>query len=286
MAASPPAERPTRRGPAVPEARRVLRRTRETADTWTLELEPPRGGDPPPFAPGQFNMVYAFGVGEAPISICGDPAAGGGLLHTVRAVGAVTEAICAATPGSMLGVRGPYGSAWPVEEAGGGELLVVAGGLGLAPLRPAVLAAVHERESFHRVRVLYGGRETEQLLYRDELAAWSAGPALELEVTVDSAGAGWQGEVGLVTKLIDRAAIRPDRTVAMLCGPEVMMRFSIEALRRRGVPDDRIYLSLERNMKCAVTHCGRCVFGPTYLCRDGPVMRLADIDRFLGIREV
>jgi NAD(P)H-flavin reductase len=270
----------------VPAVWRVRSRARETTDTWTLELEPAAGGEPPPFAPGQFNMIYAFGAGEVPISICGDPGEAGGLLHTVRAVGTVTEAICAAEPGDELGVRGPYGSSWPVAEAAGGQLVIVAGGLGLAPLRPAVLAALRGREQFDEVLLLYGGRQPDQLLYRDELASWGADPALRVGLTVDGASGDWAGEVGLVTKLIERADLDPDRVLAMLCGPEVMMRFAALALRDRGVAADRLYVSLERNMKCAVTHCGRCVFGPTYVCRDGPVMRLSDIEPFLAVREM
>jgi NAD(P)H-flavin reductase len=270
----------------VPDLYRVRGRVQETADTWTLRLEPSGPADLPPFAPGQFNMVYAFGVGEVPISICGDPAGGEALLHTVRSVGSVTEAICAARPGDQLGVRGPYGSSWPVSEAEGGDLVIVAGGLGLAPLRPALLEAVAARGRFRRVLLLYGGREPAQLLYREELGRWAAEPELELGLTVDSAGGDWTGDVGVVTKLFERAELDPERTVALLCGPEVMMRFAIRALRDRGVPAERLHLSIERNMKCALTHCGRCVFGPTYACREGPVMRYSDIAGFFELREV
>jgi NAD(P)H-flavin reductase len=270
----------------VPEPFTVSRRAQETDDTWTLALEPANGAEPSSFEPGQFNMLYAFGVGEVPISICGDPAEGPALLHTVRAVGSVTEAICALRPGEQLGVRGPYGSSWPIDEARGGDLVIVAGGLGLAPLRPAVLGALARREAFRRVLLLYGGREPEQLLYRGELRRWAAEPGLEVGLTVDSASGEWAGEVGVVTKLIDQAEFDPDRAVGLLCGPEVMMRFAARALRDRGLGPDRLHVSIERNMKCAVTHCGRCVFGPTYVCREGAVMRLADVEHFLSLREV
>ncbi len=270
----------------VPDVFRVRQRVQETGDTWTLELEPSNGSGLPGFEPGQFNMLYAFGIGEVPISICGDPAGSGPLLHTVRAVGSVTEAICRCEPGAQLGVRGPYGSSWPVEEAAGGDLVIVAGGLGMAPLRPAVLAAIAARDSFRDVFLLYGGREPEQLLYREELGSWATEPALRFGLTVDSAGPDWNGDVGVVTTLFDRAGFDPAQTTALLCGPEVMMRFAARGLRDRGVPAERIHLSMERNMKCAVTQCGRCVFGPTYVCRDGPVMRLSDVQRFFEIKEV
>jgi NAD(P)H-flavin reductase len=280
------AERDAGPGPMVPEAFRVRSNVQETDDTWTLELEPANGGSAGPFEPGQFNMLYAFGVGEVPISICGDPSNGGPLLHTVRAVGSVTEAICRCDPGDQLGVRGPDGSSWPVDEAAGGDLVIVAGGLGMAPLRPAVLAAIAGRERFRDVFLLYGGREPEQLLYRGELGRWATEPAIQFGLTVDSAPPEWSGEVGVVTRLIDRAEFDPQRAVGLLCGPEVMLRFAVRALRDRGVPADRIHISMERNMKCALTHCGRCVFGPTYVCREGPVMRFSDVERFFALKEV
>ena len=164
--------------------------------------------------------------------------------------------------------------------------MIVAGGLGLAPLRPALLAAMARREDFRQVLLLYGGREPEQLLYRGELGRWASEPGLQLGLTVDSASGDWSGDVGVVTKLIDRAEFDPEQAIGLLCGPEVMMRFAVRALRDRGVAAERIHVSIERNMKCAITHCGRCVFGPTYACREGPVMRLSDIEPFFQLREV
>ena len=268
----------------VPVPHRVASARRDTADTWTLALEPDEGAAPMSFQPGQFNMLYAFGVGEVPISICGDPAGDGAIEHTVRSVGAVTAAICASAPGDSLGVRGPFGSSWPLDSAHGRELVIVAGGIGLAPLRPTVLRAIAERPRFERVVVLYGGRTPDQLLYARELDAWrDAG--LEVLVTVDSAGADWRGSVGVVTTLLDAAGVGSD-AVAMLCGPEVMMRFGVAALRGRGIAAERIYLSIERNMKCAIVSCGHCQFGPTFMCREGPVMRYDRVEPWLAIREL
>ena len=280
--------RPTELDPApapmVPEPFRVVRTRRDTDDTWTLELESAGGRSRPRFDPGQFNMLYAFGVGEIPISISGDPAGDGPLEHTVRSVGPTSAAICDAKPGDMLGVRGPYGTSWPIELAEGRDLLIVAGGIGLAPLRPAVLGALGNRERYGRVILLYGGRLPDQLLYPDELKAWRE-RGVDVHVTVDSATEKWRGNVGVVTTLMDDARLDAERTVAMLCGPEVMMRFAIQALRDRGVQAEDIHISMERNMKCALTHCGRCVFGPTYVCREGPVMRYSDIGWVFAIRE-
>jgi NAD(P)H-flavin reductase len=285
MATPRSAELPPAPGPMVPERFRVLGKRRDTEDTWTLELEAAQGGPGPSFEPGQFNMVYAFGAGEVPISICGDPAGDGPLAHTVRSVGATTAAICDTAAGDVLGVRGPFGSAWPLESAEDRDLVVIAGGIGLAPLRPALLSALRRRERFNRVILLYGGRTPAQLLYRDELRRWAADGA-EVAVTVDSASGGWNGRVGVVTQLLDRAALDPAETVAMLCGPEVMMRFAIHALGQLGVDAAEINVSIERNMKCAITQCGRCQFGPTFACREGPVMRLSDIEPFFAMREV
>jgi NAD(P)H-flavin reductase len=270
----------------VPVPHRVLSRTRETADTWTLELEPANGATaPPPFAPGQFSMLYAFGVGEVPISVSGEPGGRGALVHTVREVGPVTRAICAARKGEVLGVRGPFGSAWPLAEAEGRHLVIVAGGLGLAPLRSVVLAAIAAPDRFASSFLLYGGREPSQLLYRGEIGEW-ASSGLPTALIVDSADDGWAGEVGVVTKLIDRSPFDPGEAVAMICGPEAMMRFAARALRKRGVEADRIHISMERNMKCAITQCGRCQLGPTFVCREGPVFRLSDIEPWLAIREL
>jgi NAD(P)H-flavin reductase len=270
----------------VPVPHRVIERIQETEDTWTLELAPRDGSNGKGrFAPGQFNMLYAFGIGEVPISISGPLEGGAGLVHTIRDVGPVSRAICAAEPGDTLGVRGPFGSCWPSQEAEGRDLVIVAGGLGLAPLRSALLAAIAAPQRYRAVFLLYGGREPAQLLYREQIGHWLT-KGLEASLIVDSAAGGWLGEVGVVTKLIERAPFDPEQAVAMVCGPETMMRFSARALRARGVGADRIHISMERNMKCAITHCGRCQFGPTFVCRDGPVFRFSEIEQFFAIREI
>jgi NAD(P)H-flavin reductase len=272
--------------PMTPRPWRVSGRRRETADSWTLDLEPADEGPGMSYLPGQFNMIYAFGVGEAPISISGDPNAGGPLVHTVRDVGAVSAAICRAQPGEQLGVRGPYGSAWPVAAAGGRNLLIVAGGVGLAPLRPALRDALARRHELAGLTLLIGGRTPADLLFADELAELRDDPRLELAVTVDSAATGWDGHVGVVTTLIDDLDFDPAATVALICGPEVMMRFAAQSLIGRGVAAADLHVSMERNMKCAVTQCGRCQFGPTFVCREGAVMRYGDIERIFNLREI
>jgi len=268
----------------VPAPFAVSAKRQDTADTWTLELQP-RAGARLDFAPGQFTMLSAFGAGEVPISISGESDGEGPLVHTVRAVGLATQAICEAPVGEVLGVRGPFGRAWPVAEIEGADVVVVAGGIGLAPLRPAILALLARRERYGRLLLLYGGRSPEQLLYTDELERW-AQQGLEVSVTVDSAGPEWLGHVGVVPRLVHRAGLERSDAVALLCGPEVMMRFTVTALAQAGVGGERVYASMERNMQCGIGHCGHCQLGPTLVCRDGPVYRWSELEPWLAIREL
>ena len=266
-------------GPMAPRPFRVTERIRETGDTWTVTLEPAEGSGIA-VDPGQFVMVYAFGIGEVPISVSGATGRPGPVVLTVRAVGAVTEAICRCEPGAVLGLRGPFGNAWPVAQAEGGDVLVVAGGIGLAPLRPVVVHALDHRDEYGEVVLLYGARTPADLLYRRELDAWGA------DVTVDAADVGWTGKVGVVPKLVPAARVEPERATAFVVGPEVMMRFTIQALIQRGFEPGRIFVSLERNMRCGVGHCGHCQLGPTLICRDGPVYAYETAEPWLEVREL
>jgi NAD(P)H-flavin reductase len=268
----------------VPEPFEVVAKRRDTVDTWTLELRS-RSGEPLRFAPGQFTMLSAGGAGEVPISISGDPDRPERLVHTVRAVGLATRAICDADPGRVLGVRGPFGTPWPVEDVRGMDVVLAAGGLGLAPLRPALIGLLGRREQYRRLVLMYGGRSPDQLLYPDELEDWAA-RGLEVLVTVDSAGPEWLGHVGVVTRLVRRAELDWTATASMLCGPEVMMRFMVAALVGQGVPSANIYASMERNMQCGIGHCGHCQLGPTLVCRDGPVYSWSELEQWLAIREL
>ena len=262
----------------LPVPHRVAHKRQDTHDTWTLTLEPV-GEALPAFAPGQFAMLYAAGVGEVPISLSAAP-----LVHTIRAVGPVTETICRAERGDLLGVRGPFGAAWPLDEHEGYDVVVVAGGIGLAPLRPAIRHVLDHRDRFGRLVVLYGAREPRELLYDDERGKWDV--SAEVGVSVDTAGPDWRGRVGVVTTLIPRAGFDPQQAVAFVVGPEVMMRFTVTALQDRGVSADRIHISMERNMQCGVGHCGHCQLGPLFICKDGPVFRQDRIEPWLGIRDL
>jgi NAD(P)H-flavin reductase len=272
--------------PMLPQPWCVRRLWWETEDTFTFELTTENGLTKFPFLPGQFNMLYVFGIGEIPISISGDSAKAEKLVHTVRAVGAATRAMGSLKRGAQLGVRGPFGSCWPVEQAAGKDILIVAGGIGLAPLRPVVYAVLARGQMFGRVCLLYGARTPVDILYIRELQKWRQRPDLQTLVTVDRAGQDWTGNVGVVTTLIAKAQFDPSNTVAMVCGPEVMMRFTIRELQKRGIGVNDIYISMERNMKCAVGFCGHCQFGPTFICKDGPVFRYDRIQHLLAIREI
>ena len=269
--------------PMTPSVARVVDRERETHDVWTLELEPET--DDLPFAPGQFNMLYVLGVGEVPISMSGDPTKPG-LVHTIRGVGAVSDALIALEPGDRLGVRGPFGTAWPVEEAIGKDVVIMAGGIGLAPLRPILYRVFAEREKFGRVSLLYGTRSPEDILFHAELDEWAQHEMTHIGVTVDHAASAWTGPVGVVTTLVKPDLFDPAKTVAFLCGPEVMMRFAVSALMDGGLPASAIHISMERNMKCAIGLCGHCQFNRTFICKDGPVFRFDALRDILAVREL
>ena len=269
----------------LPLPARVVRVERETPDTMTLAVERP-AGLPCSFRPGQFNMIYAFGVGEVPISICGDPSDGECLVHTVRAVGPATTAIDRMKPGDVLGIRGPFGVPWPLDTLDGSDLVLAAGGLGLAAIRSALYAILANRKRFGNVALLYGARTPGDLLYAVELNAWRARGDLQVEVIVDHATSDWTGSVGVVTALVPRARCDPARTAVLLCGPEVMMRFMAREFLARGIAPQRLFLSMERNMRCGTGLCGHCQFGPMLVCRDGPVLSWERLERWLSIQEL
>jgi NAD(P)H-flavin reductase len=261
----------------IPQPCVVQQVSQETRDTFTLTVAPENGAEPNAFQPGQFSMLWVFGVGELPISISGDPAQRDRLVYTVRSVGQATHALVSQQPGTGVGVRGPFGTGWPVQGARGRDVVVVAGGIGLAPLRPVIYEVLRNRDQYGRLVVLYGARSPRELLYRKELTAWARQRDTQVLITVDYGGLGWHGHVGVVTTLFKYARLHPSRSVAMLCGPEIMMRFVTRQLEDHGVGRENIYLSMERNMKCAAGFCGHCQYGPHFICKDGPVFPYAQM---------
>ena len=255
----------------VPSPGVVEQVTKETPDTFTLTVSREADCEQNTFQPGQFSMLWVFGVGELPISISGDPADRDKLVYTVRSVGKATHALVSQKPGTEIGIRGPFGTGWPMEAARGRDVVIIAGGIGLAPLRPAIYEVLRNRDRYGRLVVLYGARSPRELLYRKELAAWARQPDTQVLVTVDYGGLGWHGHVGVVTTLFKYARLQPSKSVAMICGPEIMMRFVTRQLEEHGVTAANTYLSMERNMKCAAGFCGHCQYGPLFICKDGPV---------------
>ena len=267
--------------PMQPVPFRVTGARRETVDVATLWLAPVEGALPA-VQPGQFMMVWAFGVGEVPISVSAT-GPDGVVVITVRSVGAVSAAIVAARVGDVLGLRGPFGTAWPVAAAAGRDIVVMAGGLGLAPLRLAIdeLVAATGAARPARVSVVVGSREPGQMMYPDDLERWrQAGATVHL--TVDNADREWRGAVGTATAMLQRLGERYD--LAFVCGPELMMTSGARAAISAGVRPANVWVSLERNMHCGIGHCGRCQLGPHLLCRDGAVVSWDGVDRLLEVR--
>jgi NAD(P)H-flavin reductase len=264
---------------------RVQNNRKESADTRTLELVPANGAKLPAWRPGQFMMMYAFGQGEIPVSISGNPAQQDHLIHTVRAVGHISRAIVSAKIGSVVGLRGPFGSAWPAEYFEGYDMLLVAGGIGLAPLRPVIYTIMASRSRYRGVFLLIGTRTPDILLYPREINGWRK-RGIDVKLTVDASEPGWPGSVGPVTTLIPHTEFDPSQTAAFIVGPEIMMRFTVQTLAQRGVPLDRLFVSMERNMKCAAGFCGHCQLGPAFICKDGPVFPYSRLEPWLTIRNM
>lgn len=267
----------------IPRLFQIEKVIRETADSVTMHLRGDANGG---FQPGQFNMLYAFGVGEIPISISGNPSNMGVMTHTTRMVGTVSNAIGQLRAGGILGLRGPYGRGWPMERARGSDVVIVAGGIGLAPLRPVIYQLLSERDKYGRIVLLYGTRSPADLLFRKELENWRGRFDFDVHISVDHAIGDWRGNVGFVTTFISRVALDPQNTVAMICGPEIMMRFSVMEFLKRGVSAEEIFVSMERNMKCGIGLCGHCQFGPYFICKDGPVFAYPQVKEWLSKGEI
>lgn len=267
--------------PYLPREAQVMERLHESPSIFTLRLRVGEGGIH--FAPGQFNMLYLYGVGEVPISIVSDPTDERLLDHTIRSLGRVTRGLEQLQAGDRVGLRGPFGRGWPVREAEGRNLLVVTGGLGCAPVVAVINYVLLRRERFGRLTIIQGVKHVEDLIWRNRYEYWRTLPNVEVLIAADHGGPLWPYHVGLVTQVFDRATISPDSFV-MLCGPEPMMQAAIPKLTARGVSEDSIWLSMERNMHCAVAHCGHCQFGPRFVCRDGPVFPYPEVKDLLGVR--
>jgi NAD(P)H-flavin reductase len=274
--------------PRIATVRRIVEAAFETFTYW-VTLDDPVDRAAYRFLPGQINMIGIPGVGEVPISVSSDAALPGRLGHTIRSCGKVTNRFRALKPGDKVTLRGPFGRPWPVAEARGGDLLIVAGGLGLAPVRPAIYEAIRTRDMFRRVIVLVGARGPEHMLFRRELETWlhwMRFRGIETHLAVDVADDAWPYTEGLVTSLYPKADIDPKVTTAFTCGPEIMMWFAAQGMVKLGIPERRIWLSTERNMHCGVKLCGHCQLGPYFVCADGPVFRWDELGHLMGVEEL
>lgn len=271
--------------PYLPHAVRIVERIDESPDIFTLRLAhaDEAAGAAFRFAPGQFNMLYLFGAGEVPISIVSDPEELPLIAHTIRAVGRVTQGLARLESGQMLGLRGPYGRGWPLHAARGRDVLVVTGGLGCAPVVAVIDYVLRRRGEFGRLSIVQGVKHSADLIWRKRYEAWGRQPDTQVLLAADVAGPQWPWHVGRITELLDQAARRPERTVAMLCGPEGMMRATVQHLLALGLREDQLYLSMERNMQCAIGHCGHCQHGGRFVCRDGPVFAFPQVKELFGV---
>ncbi len=273
--------------PMMPQLVRISKLVWETEHVYTIYLTPNEnmeGGFK--FLPGQFNMLYVFGTGEAAISISSSPYKPHTLVHTIHKVGTVTSALSKLKKGDFVGLRGPFGSSWPVGTAIGKDVCILAGGIGLAPLRPVIYTLFKNRKDYGRIYILYGARTPQDLLYRVELEQWGKLFDVEVHVTVDRGDQSWKGNIGVVSNLLSYLDFDKNNTISMVCGPEIMMKYTVEDLFDKGIPEENVYLSLERNMKCAVGLCGHCQFGPKFICKDGPVFSYPEVSSLFGRKEI
>ncbi|MEW6120570.1 MAG: FAD/NAD(P)-binding protein [Pseudomonadota bacterium] len=269
-----------------PHTATVVARTQESPSIFTLRV---RFDDPATqaayrFAPGQFNMLYLYGVGEAPISIMSDPEERDGIGHTIRAQGRVTQGLSNLQPGDKLGVRGPFGRGWPLQEAGGCDVVLLTGGLGCAPVVSVIHYVLKRRERFGKLVIIQGVKHAEDLIWRTQYDQWAKLPDTQVLVAASEGAALWPWHVGRVTDLFSLARFDPGCAVAMMCGPEGMMHAGADSLLARGLPESRLFLSMERNMQCAVGRCGHCQLGAAFVCRDGPVFNWGEVRALLGHR--
>ncbi len=263
----------------VPSIARIQAVRDETPDTktFTLRFRRPQESAAFHFLPGQFVELSVFGQGEAPFCIASSPARAEFFETTVRRTGKLTDALHRMGPGAEVGIRGPFGNGFDLASARGKDLLFVAGGIGLPPLRSLIRNVLDERDRFRNVTILYGARTPLDLVYKDELREWRSTPGIEFHVTVDTGMPGWTGNVGMVPVLFAKTTLRPETTLAYVCGPPIMIKFVVQDLFMRGFREEAVISTLERMMQCGIGKCNHCAIGHRYVCRDGPVFNFRQI---------
>lgn len=235
------------------------------------------------YQPGQFNMVYLYGVGEVAISIVSDPNEKHTFSHTIRAIGRVTKALQRLSAGDRLGIRGPFGRGWPLHQAQGKDIMIITGGLGCAPTVSVINYIQGRRSQYGQLRILQGVRHTEDFIFRKQYEKWQQSPQTEIYLAASQAAHSWPWNIGYVTDTIQTLDIHPENTIAMMCGPEMMMRTAIKALKQKNVVEHNIYLSMERNMECGIGQCGHCQYGGYFICKDGPVFAYPEIKELFNV---
>lgn len=268
----------------IPHPAKIIKRTQESRTIFTLETQFMDTEPHTPFYPGQFNMLYLYGIGEVAISIASDPADTTRLKHTIRAVGRVTRALQNLMEGDEIGIRGPYGNGWPLKNVMGKNMIIVTGGLGCAPTVSMINYLLARREDYGQITILQGVKHSEDLIFRKQYALWEATPNTTVHIAADVAGPKWPWAVGYVTDMIQSLTLRPEKTIALMCGPEMMMHAAVKALTTKGLPEADIYLSMERNMACGIGHCGHCQYGGLFVCKDGPIFAYPKIKALFSVK--
>lgn len=265
----------------APIAAEIKKIVQETPDvkTFTIAFTDPSVQSTFSYQPGQFMEISLLGIGEAPISITSAPSMKGSIELSIRKVGQLTEAIHRLTPGNIVGLRGPYGNGWPFKEVAGYNLLFIGGGIGLAPLRSMIKYVFDHRGEYGLVKILYGARNPQEIVFGHEMQLWAKQPDTEILVTVDRGDKNWSGNVGLVTSLFPQISVTANNCVAFVCGPPVMVPFVIKDLLNMGFAEDKIISTLENYMKCGIGKCGHCLLGGKYICLEGPVFKYSEMKK-------
>lgn len=271
--------------PYLPQDAEIVSRVQESPTIFTLHL---RFAEPDChqqflYSPGQFNMVYLYGVGEVPMSIVSDPDEKNIFSHTIRAIGRVTKALQKLVPGDRIGIRGPFGCGWPLEAAKGKDIVIVTGGLGCAPTVSVINYILARRNQYGNLTILQGVKHSDDFIFQQQYRQWEQSPRTQVYIAANLAGHHWPWGVGYVTDMIQPLNFDADNTIAMMCGPEMMMHAAIKALGEKRILDEAIYLSMERNMECGIGQCGHCQYGGLFVCKDGPIFAYSQIKALFSV---
>jgi NAD(P)H-flavin reductase len=270
----------------LPWEAEVVKRIQESDTIFTLQLRltDPKLHEAYRYSPGQFNMLYLYGVGEVAISIVSDPEHEDLLTHTINRVGRVTRGFAQVREGQRIGIRGPFGRGWPLREAEGQDVIIISGGLGCAPVISVINHIIRRRERFGHLTVVQKVKHVDEFIWPERFERWKHVPDTSVLVASTKGSVNWRWQVSPRIQVLEQVQVRSERTIVMICGPEGMMLSATDYLVKQGVPESSVYFSMERNMQCAVGHCGHCQFGGLFICKDGPVFAYSEIKHLLGTR--